>query len=45
MRGKTAQLVREHLPTRSRAYPAERLALEIEALRADLLARNQERAP
>ena len=41
----TARLVREHLPTRSRAYPAEELALEVEALRAALLAHSQESAP
>ena len=41
----TTRLVREHLPTRSRAYPAEELALEVEALRAALLAHSQESAP
>lgn len=33
----TARLCREHLPTRSRAYPAEDLAREVEALAAHLL--------
>lgn len=32
----TARLVREHLPTKSKAYPAEQLAFEIEQLRAAL---------
>lgn len=34
----TARLVREHLPAKSRAYPAEELAAEVDALRASLLA-------
>jgi hypothetical protein len=33
----TARLVREHLPTKSKAYPAEELAIEIEQLRAALM--------
>ena len=32
----TARLVREHLPARSKAYPAESLAIEIEQLAAAL---------
>ncbi|MCW2543226.1 MAG: hypothetical protein JWM40_778 [Frankiales bacterium] len=32
----TARLCREHLPTKSRAYPAEELAREVEALAAHL---------
>lgn len=32
----TARLVREYLPTRSKAYPAEELAGEIDQLRAEL---------
>jgi hypothetical protein len=32
----TARLVREHLPTKSKAYPAEELATEIDQLRAAL---------
>ncbi len=32
----TARLVREHLPTRSKSYPAEELAVEIEQLRMAL---------
>lgn len=34
----TARLCREHLPTKSRAYPAEELAREVEALAAHLIA-------
>lgn len=36
----TARLCREHLPTKSRAYPAEELAREVEAL-ATYLTDNQ----
>ena len=32
----TARLVREYLPTRSRAYPAEQLASQVDRLRASL---------
>lgn len=40
----TARLCREHLPTKSRSYPAEQLAGEVEALAAHLtvLSREQE---
>jgi len=32
----TTRVVREHLPTKSKAYPADELAIEIEQLRAAL---------
>jgi hypothetical protein len=32
----TARLVREYLPTKSKAYPAEDLAIEVEQLRIAL---------
>lgn len=37
----TARLCREHLPTKSRAYPAEQLAEEVEALAAHLTGLSQ----
>jgi hypothetical protein len=33
----TARLIREHLPRRSKAYPSEELAAEVECLRDELL--------
>jgi hypothetical protein len=37
----TARLIREHLPRRSKAYPSEELAAEVECLRDELLRPDQ----
>jgi hypothetical protein len=39
----TARLIREHLPRRSKAYPSEELAAEVECLRDELLRSDQPR--